>query len=156
MKTIILAINCYLLTLFACLATDGKLSVETIGAVRFVGIDKGEQYGAGVGASYSLNKHVALTGRALAYESPDNWGGSTVDEAGVGVAATILRAGRLTLAATAGGNYSFAADDIGLGAGGRVTVRIAGGLYGAAGAEWRLWDKQESDILVTVGLGLRF
>jgi len=153
-KTALLIALCYIGTAIGCLA--GDLSVETIGAVRFVGIDKGEQYGAGVGAAYSFNRFVALTGRALAYESPDNWRGSTVDEAGAGIEATFLRSGRLSLAAVAGANYSFASDDIGLGAGSRLTIGIIGKLYGVAGAEWRLWDKQESDILVTAGIGLKF
>jgi hypothetical protein len=137
-------------------ATDSKLSVETIGAVRFVGIDKGHQYGAGLGASYNLSKNVALTGRALAYETPDGWRGSTVDEAGAGIAATLLSAGRLSLAGVAGVNYAFAAEDIGIGVGARARIQIVGGLYGFGQAEWRLWDKQESDILTSVGIGWSF
>lgn len=170
MKTILTALNLYLITLLACLAapaatttpteaaTPGKISVETIGAVRFVGIDKGEQYGAGVGAKFSFNKHVSAWGRALAYETPDNWGGSTVDEAGGGVEATLFRTkgGGLSLSAVAGVNYEFARSDIGASIGGRTTARIWKSLYGFGQGEWRFWDKQESDILVSAGLGLKF
>lgn len=154
MKTTITAINCYLVTLICCLAAPA-LSVETIGAVRFVGIDKGEQYGAGLGVSLALNKHVALTGRALSY-SDNDWRGSVVDEAGAGVEATLLRLGGLRLAAVAGVNYSFDSDDIGVGAGGKASLDIYGPLYTFGGAEWRFWDKQESDLHVTAGIGLRF
>lgn len=160
MKTIILALNCYLLTLFACLAAPSGITVETLGAVRLVGVDGGEQWGAGVQGSYDLNKHVALTGRAIAYET-ENWGGSTVDEASAGVEARLLRSanGKFGLSALGLVHRSFGQYEAwGIGLGGKATATIYKSLHAFGQAEYRIWDKrpENDDLLLSFGLGLRF
>ena len=135
-----------------------QLSVETVGAVRLVGIGDSEQYGAGVVASYSFNKYVAAWGRALAYETPDNWGGSAIDEGSAGVEATLLRSanGKVTLSAVGAVNRDFRLDDWGIGVGGKVKAVVYRSLYAFGQSEYRVWDHQQKDILATFGLGLSF
>lgn len=160
MKTIIIAVNCFLCMFITCLAAPAGISVETLGAVRLVGVDQGEQWGAGVQASYDLNKHVALTGRALAYET-ENWGGSTVDEASLGVEAKLLKSanGKFGLSAIGGVHRSFGLYEAwGIGLGGKVTAVLYRQLYGFGQAEYRIWDErpENDDLLLSFGIGLRF
>lgn len=157
MKTIINAFCCYVFTLTACLAA-GNMSVETLGVIKLPTHGGDATYGAGVVGAYKFNQYVAAWGRTLAYESPDNWGGSAIDEASAGVEATLLRSanGGLTLAAIGGVHRSFDEKDWGIGVGGKATIKLWRDLYGFGQAEYRAWDKQESDILLTFGLGLKF
>ena len=157
-KSALLIAACYIITAIGCLA-DG-ITVETLGAVRLVGVDQGEQYGAGVQASYDLNKHVALTGRALAYED-GNWGGSAVDEASLGVEARLLKSanGKFGLSALAGVHRSFGvAEAWGIGLGGKATARVYKSLHAFGQAEYRIWDErpENDDLLLSFGLGLTF
>ena len=155
MKTIILAVNCYMLIALACFA---QLSVETVGAVRLNGINKGEQYGAGAVLSYDFNKHVAGFGRVLAYED-NNWGDSTIDEASAGVEARLLKSanGKLSLSAIGAVHRSFGqSEDWGLGLGGKAKAVVFKSLYSFGQAEYRVWEKQDKDILLTFGIGYSF
>ncbi len=183
MKTILTAITCFLITLTACLAATNAppepakaygISVETLGALRIPEHGK-SQWGAGVGVAYSANRFLDITGRLLAYESPDDWRGSTVDEANVGVRARVLGSERLNLAAVGGVNYAFDDRDWGLSLGARGTAYLYEGLYLFAQAEWQLWDRDnpqtqtkscsapapkpalsQQGILITTGFGWEF
>lgn len=151
-------VSCLALLFFLTPGANAQLSVETVGAVRLVGIGDSEQYGAGVVASYGFNKYVAAWGRALAYETPDNWGGSAIDEASAGVEATLLRSanGKITLSAVGAVNRDFRLDDWGIGLGGKVKAIVYKSLYAFGQSEYRVWDHQSKDILVTAGIGLTF
>jgi hypothetical protein len=155
MKTIITAINCYLFTLFACLA--GNLSVETIGAIRHPNFDN-PVWGAGIDLGYKLNSFVTLHGRAIGYET-DSWRGGAVDEGSIYASAMLFSSANqgLKLAATAGGHRDFHADDWGFGVGLRPSLTIIKNrldLFGAS--ELRAWFNHDKDLLTTFGLSLKF
>jgi hypothetical protein len=135
----------------------GQLSVETVGAVRFNGIDKGKQFGAGAVLSYDFNKYVAAFGRAIAYED-NNWGGSAIDEASAGVEAKLFKSanGKLSLSAIGAVHRDLVSEDWGIGLGGKAKAALYGPLYSFGQAEYRVWDHGEKDILLTFGLGLSF
>lgn len=68
-----------------------KLDVATVGALKTEEINGESQWGAGVDAGVGLNKFVSLHASALTYEGDDEWRGGAIDEASLGVQASLSR-----------------------------------------------------------------
>lgn len=155
-KTTALIVSC-LCILFFVTPASAQISVETIGAVRLINIDKGEQYGAGAVIGYDLNKYVKGFVRVIGYET-DNWGGTAIDEGSLGVEAQLLRSanGKFSLSAIGSVNRNFEYSKLGLSGGGKVSAVVYKSLYAFGQGEFRFWDGIDKDALITFGLGLHF
>jgi hypothetical protein len=162
--TLFLASLFYLcLAFFAAAAETAQLSVEAIGAIRYIDL-KAPTYGAGADVGFDFNKYVTGHARLLAYDQravgcdPGGWGGSAIDEGSLYVQAKLLRAanGAVVLSGIGGGSYDPNKGDFGFGVGLRSDFNIWRRLSLFAAGEIRAWMNQPKDALVTGGLSWHF
>lgn len=135
-----------------------NLSVETLGVIRHNNIHDGVTYGAGVQVGYSFNKYVTGIVGAIAYEEPNHWGGTAVDEGSLLVMATLLssKSGGISLSAIGGAFHRFDTDDWGFGVGPRLDISLTEnfGIFGQSMIQ--AYDKGGKALESGVGLFLTF
>lgn len=140
----------------ACVSTQaGDFGVDVGAAFRhdFNGhVDKG----AVIVGSAAFNKYVSGYVQAVSYEGNDKWGGSAIDEGSVGIASSLWSSKRIGLGVFGGVTRTFGSDDWGMGLGLAPEVKLTKHLSLFAASEFRVFIKQEKDILTTCGLSWKF
>lgn len=133
------------------------INFSTLGAIRHVNITDHADVGVGLGVGLPVNKYFDIRGVVLAYENKD-WGGSAVDEVGVGGKVNIVKGfqQKLNLFGTGTAYRDFENDDWGFGTGLGLQYNFTKRFNVGVGTEIRAWFDQEKDLLTTLSGNFRF
>lgn len=134
-----------------------KITWSAVGAVKHVDITDHADVGVGVAVGLPVNKYIDLRTVALAYENND-YGGSVIDEVGVGIKANLVKGlkEKLHLYATGTGYRDFENEDWGFGTGLGLQYNFSKRVSAGVGTEIRAWFDQEKDLLTTGSLNIKF
>jgi hypothetical protein len=135
-----------------------RLSAAQVGALKTQELTGESQWGAGADVGVGLNKFVSLHASVLSFEGEDEWRGGVIDEASLGIQASLSRFSTESFLpyVVAGGVRSFDAEDwamsIGIGALIQYNNRISiGGDYSV-----RAWFNEPEDSLARIYLQYSF
>lgn len=138
---------------------DG-IYIESLGVMRKPNMTGKSEWGAGAELGLALNKHVAIGVQNLAYQSPDNWGGSVIDEtAGVAHWTLLTAANKKTSLEGLGSvTHSWRSDSWAIGTGVGIKHSFTERVSAGVGATVRFWNNgnEKEDLLVFGSLGFRF
>lgn len=164
-KTIILSLLAISSSLVAAEAPTKKSSdffsgvyVAPVGIIKYANLTDKPQYGAGAAVGFQLNKYVSLEGTLIGFKSPDNWGGSAIDETDVNANFDLLKAvgGKLSLYGVAGGARDWTASDWGLNIGAGLSYSPIKKVSIFGQYVYQVWKVQKQSGQIEFGFGYAF
>lgn len=134
-----------------------SITWSAVGAVKHVDITDHADVGAGVAVGLPINKYVDLRTIALSYEDK-NWGGSAIDELGVGIKVNLVKGlqEKLHLYGTGTGYRDFENEDWRFGTGLGLQYNFTKNFNAGVGTEIRAGFKERKDLLTTGSLNFKF
>lgn len=160
MKTIKHIIVLLALSMLPVMGQDSflsNISVSPYGAIKHVGITKGDVYGAGIDVGLSINPYVSVHVLNTAYQT-DDWRTQAIDETSLLAKATLLSTENknLSLYGIAGGDRSWQTDDWAFGVGLGVEVKLTKNVSLGIDSRIRAWFNDQEDMQTRGLLNISF
>lgn len=135
-----------------------NVTLSPVAAIRTADIDGRSTFGAGADLGLGLNKFVSLHVVNLAFEKPDQWAGSVVDETDIYAKAKFTKFSNdtVTLYGIAGGQRDWHTEDWGFGVGLGASLNFSKRVSLSADYSLRAWFNRDKDSLARALLNISF